>query len=102
VVVDAVRQSVQMTPGLARRLADRRFGVGCDQVLVVEPPASAAGRRFRLPHLQCRRRRGRAMRQRRPLASPASVFDAGLTDRRETRAPPGVRRPGHASRRMAG
>ncbi|MCF8191383.1 MAG: diaminopimelate epimerase [Burkholderiales bacterium] len=37
VMVDAVRQAVQMTPGLARRLADRRFGVGCDQVLVVEP-----------------------------------------------------------------
>lgn len=37
VMVDAVRQSVQMTPELARRLADRRFGIGCDQVLVVEP-----------------------------------------------------------------
>jgi diaminopimelate epimerase len=37
VMVDAVRQPVQMTPELARRLADRRFGIGCDQVLVVEP-----------------------------------------------------------------
>lgn len=37
VMVDAVRQRVQMTPDLARRLADRRFGIGCDQVLVVEP-----------------------------------------------------------------
>jgi len=37
VMVDAVRQSVVMRPELARRLADRRFGVGCDQVLVVEP-----------------------------------------------------------------
>jgi diaminopimelate epimerase len=37
VMVDAVRQSVQMTPDLARRLAERRFGIGCDQVLVVEP-----------------------------------------------------------------
>jgi len=36
VMVDAVRQPVQMTSDLARRLADRRFGIGCDQVLVVE------------------------------------------------------------------
>jgi len=37
VVVDAIRQAVTMTPELARRLADRRFGIGCDQVLLVEP-----------------------------------------------------------------
>lgn len=37
VVVDAVRQTLHMTPDLARRLADRRFGIGCDQVLVVQP-----------------------------------------------------------------
>jgi diaminopimelate epimerase len=28
-----------MTPALARKLADRHFGIGCDQVLVVEPPS---------------------------------------------------------------
>jgi len=38
VVLDGVRQSVDLTPALAARLADRRFGVGCDQVLLVEPP----------------------------------------------------------------
>jgi diaminopimelate epimerase len=38
VVFDGVRQRVQLTPGELRRLADRRFGVGCDQVLVVEAP----------------------------------------------------------------
>jgi diaminopimelate epimerase len=38
VVIDAVRQRVALTPGQVRRLADRRFGVGCDQVLVVERP----------------------------------------------------------------
>ncbi len=36
VVVDAVNQSVQFTPARVRHLADRHFGVGCDQVLVVE------------------------------------------------------------------
>lgn len=41
VMIDAVRQRVQMTPELARQLADRRFGVGCDQVLVVEAPDDA-------------------------------------------------------------
>ena len=37
VVVDAINQSVDMTPALSRRLADRRFGIGCDQLLLVEP-----------------------------------------------------------------
>src|SRR5512133_905855 len=36
VVLDGVRQAVALTPEQIRRLADRRFGVGCDQVLVVE------------------------------------------------------------------
>jgi diaminopimelate epimerase len=38
VVIDGVRQRVALTPEDLRRLADRRFGVGCDQVLVVEKP----------------------------------------------------------------
>ena len=38
VVIDAVSQSVNITPEVARKLGDRRFGVGCDQILVVEPP----------------------------------------------------------------
>jgi diaminopimelate epimerase len=37
VVFDAVRQRVELDPERIRRLADRRFGVGCDQVLLVEP-----------------------------------------------------------------
>ncbi|MCK0507064.1 diaminopimelate epimerase [Aromatoleum anaerobium] len=36
VVIDAVRQSVDLTPERVRRLADRHFGIGCDQLLVVE------------------------------------------------------------------
>lgn len=40
VVIDAVRQSLDLTPEQARRLADRHHGVGCDQILVVEPPGS--------------------------------------------------------------
>jgi diaminopimelate epimerase len=36
VVVDATREAFALTPAEVRRLADRRFGVGCDQVLVVE------------------------------------------------------------------
>ncbi|HEX9625847.1 MAG TPA: diaminopimelate epimerase [Acidiferrobacterales bacterium] len=38
VVFDGLRQRVFLTPEKIRRLADRRFGVGCDQVLVVEAP----------------------------------------------------------------
>jgi len=37
VVIDAIGQSVAMTEALARHLADRRRGIGCDQVLLVEP-----------------------------------------------------------------
>ena len=38
VVVDATREPFALTPAQIRALADRRFGVGCDQVLVVEKP----------------------------------------------------------------
>jgi diaminopimelate epimerase len=37
VVLDAVRQNFVPTPAQARWLADRHFGIGCDQILVVEP-----------------------------------------------------------------
>jgi len=36
VVIDAVRQKVQLSPEKIRFIADRHFGVGCDQVLLVE------------------------------------------------------------------
>jgi diaminopimelate epimerase len=38
VVLDGVRQRVALTAAQLRLLADRHFGVGCDQVLVVEAP----------------------------------------------------------------
>ena len=41
VMIDAVNQSVTLTPEQVRRLADRRFGIGCDQVLIVERPTRA-------------------------------------------------------------
>jgi len=39
VVLDAVSQAIDLQPEQARFLADRHFGVGCDQVLVVEKPS---------------------------------------------------------------
>ena len=36
VVVDGVRQTIALTPAVIRRLADRHFGVGFDQLLLVE------------------------------------------------------------------
>lgn len=36
VVLDAIRQAFLPTPAQAHFLADRHFGIGCDQVLVVE------------------------------------------------------------------
>lgn len=38
VVIDAIGQSVELAAPLVRRLADRHFGVGCDQLLLVERP----------------------------------------------------------------
>ena len=40
VVLDGIRQKVDLTASQYKRLADRRLGVGCDQVLVVERPRS--------------------------------------------------------------
>ncbi|WP_324781255.1 diaminopimelate epimerase [Thiobacillus sedimenti] len=36
VVFDGVRQAIALTPEQCRRIADRHFGVGCDQILLVE------------------------------------------------------------------
>ncbi|MEY2701211.1 MAG: diaminopimelate epimerase [Pseudomonadota bacterium] len=37
VVIDAVTQTVALDTAKVRRLADRHYGVGCDQILLVEP-----------------------------------------------------------------
>jgi diaminopimelate epimerase len=41
VMIDAIRQDVTLNAEQVRRLADRRFGVGCDQVLIVERSSRA-------------------------------------------------------------
>ncbi len=41
VVIDATREPFALDAEQLRRLADRHFGVGADQILVVEPPPSA-------------------------------------------------------------
>lgn len=38
VVIDAVSQKITMTSERATQIADRHLGVGCDQILIVEPP----------------------------------------------------------------
>ncbi|HEX7044543.1 MAG TPA: diaminopimelate epimerase [Burkholderiales bacterium] len=49
VVLDAFRAPVTLTPEQIRRLADRHFGIGFDQLLVVEPPqAPDADFRYRI------------------------------------------------------
>jgi diaminopimelate epimerase len=39
VVLDGIRQQVSLTPAQLRFLADRNFGIGCDQILLVEKPS---------------------------------------------------------------
>ena len=46
VVLDCTRERFNLSREQLRRLADRHFGVGCDQILVVEP-ARARGTDFR-------------------------------------------------------
>ena len=41
VVIDAVRKALSLEPEHIKALADRYYGVGCDQVLVIEPPKYA-------------------------------------------------------------
>ncbi|EGF32675.1 Diaminopimelate epimerase [Oxalobacteraceae bacterium IMCC9480] len=36
IVIDAINQTINLTPVQWRQLADRRFGIGADQILVVE------------------------------------------------------------------
>jgi diaminopimelate epimerase len=48
VVLDGVRQRVDLTPDIVRAMADRRFGIGCDQVLVVEPARDGGDFRYRI------------------------------------------------------
>src|SRR4029079_11999402 len=41
VIVDARKQPFEVTPVLAKAIADRRRGVGCDQLIVLEPSETA-------------------------------------------------------------
>jgi diaminopimelate epimerase len=49
VVIDATRTPAEFTPEQWQRLADRRFGIGADQILVVEQPTvDGADFRYRI------------------------------------------------------
>ncbi len=39
VVIDGISQAVTITPKIAKKLGDRNFGIGCDQILIVESPS---------------------------------------------------------------
>ena len=83
VVIDAIRQRVDLTPDQVRFLADRHFGVGCDQLLVVER-AQQPGVDFRYRIFNAD---GGEVEQ---CGNGARCFvrfvrDQGLTDKREIR-----------------
>jgi diaminopimelate epimerase len=46
VVLDATREPLTLSPAQYRFLADRRFGIGADQILIVEPGDAAQGTDF--------------------------------------------------------
>jgi diaminopimelate epimerase len=81
VVLDGVRQRIELTPEQVRTIANRRFGVGCDQVLLIQPSSRAdADFRYRIFNAdggeveQC----GNGAR-----CVARFVYDRGLTMRRE-------------------
>ncbi|MDR1890441.1 MAG: diaminopimelate epimerase [Zoogloeaceae bacterium] len=83
VVIDGVRQNITLTPERVRFLADRHFGVGCDQLLLVEPgEPPEVDFRYRIFNAdggeveQC----GNGAR-----CFACFVHEAGLTDKREIR-----------------
>ena len=83
VVLDGIRQQVALTPEQLRHLADRHFGIGCDQVLLVEA-ADAAGVDFRYRIFNAD---GSEVEQ---CGNGARCFvrfvhESGLTDKREIR-----------------
>ena len=80
-VVDAINQSIEFSPGLVKALANRHWGVGFDQLLVVEKPQSTqADFRYRIFNAdgsevqQC----GNGAR-----CFARFVYDQGLTQKRE-------------------
>lgn len=46
VVLDARRAPLPLDDERARRIADRRLGVGCDQLLILEPPGNGRAQAF--------------------------------------------------------
>jgi diaminopimelate epimerase len=82
VVLDGVRQKVSLDATTVRALADRRFGIGCDQVLVVEAPQGDADFRYRIFNAD-----GGEVEQCGNGARCFVVFvrEHGLTDKREIR-----------------
>jgi diaminopimelate epimerase len=83
IVIDAINQTVNLTPDQWHLIADRRFGIGADQMLVVEKPNTPdVDFRYRIFNSdggeveQC----GNGAR-----AFVKFVVDKGLTDRREIR-----------------
>lgn len=83
VVIDAINQRLDLSPDQWRRLADRRFGIGADQILIVERPVEAGcDFRYRIFNNdggeveQC----GNGSR-----AFVRFVSDKGLTDKRSIR-----------------
>jgi len=82
VVLDGVRQRIDLDAATVRAMADRRFGIGCDQVLVVEPAHGDADFRYRIFNAD-----GGEVEQCGNGARCFVVFvrDHGLTDKREIR-----------------
>ncbi|MDR2112189.1 MAG: diaminopimelate epimerase [Candidatus Accumulibacter sp.] len=83
VVIDGVRQSIALTSARIRFLADRHFGIGCDQLLLVEPAGCPeADFRYRIFNAdggeveQC----GNGAR-----CFVRFVYEQGLSDKREIR-----------------
>ena len=72
-----VSEPLDLTPARAAAIADRHTGIGCDQLIVIQPPDP--GRRRIHAHYQPGRLRGRRVRQRHPLCRPILLRETGRT-----------------------
>jgi diaminopimelate epimerase len=82
VVIDAINQRIALRPEQLRLLADRHFGIGCDQILLIETAVGDADFRYRIFNAdgeeveQC----GNGAR-----CFVRYVYDRGMTSNREIR-----------------
>jgi len=48
VMLNGISHKIEMSAAIAKKIADRHFGIGCDQILIAEPTATNSGFQLRI------------------------------------------------------